>query len=151
MKKILLPALLFTALSCEQSTKPKLTTREPDPYIDSIQARMKANEKIQFEEIDRKLEAHAKAQKQYVFVRLLVEEDYGMDTRLANFVSGIQDITQDLNEDEKAQLEDLIISNYLSSPDAKIRNGRVKKKEIFVFGSYAEASEKRNSFLIITE
>jgi len=145
MKKILLPALLFTALlSCEKS-KP---TREPDPYIDSIQTRMKANEKIQFEEIDRKLEAHAKAQKQYVFVRLLVEEDYGMNTRLANFVSGIQDITQDLNEDEKAQLEDLIISNYLSSSSAQIRNGRVKKKEIFVFGSYAEASEKRNSFLI---
>lgn len=148
MKKILLSALLlFTALSvlsCEKS-KP---TREPDPYIDSIQARMKANEKIQFEEIDRKLEAHTKAQKQYVFVHLLVEEDYGMNTRLANFVSGIQDITQDLNEDEKAQLEDLIISNYLSSPDAKIRNGRVKKKEMFVFGSYAEASEKRNSFLI---
>lgn len=145
MKKILLPALLFTALlSCEKS-KP---TREPDPYIDSIQARMKANEKIQFEEIDRKLEAHANAQKQYVFVRLLVEEDYGMDTRQANFVSGIQDITQDLSEDEKAQLEDLIISNYLSSSSAQIRNGRVKKKEIFVFGSYAEASEKRNSFLI---
>ncbi|WES99330.1 hypothetical protein P2W68_06860 [Chryseobacterium arthrosphaerae] len=145
MKKILLvPVLLFTALSCEKSK----STREPDPYIDSIQARMKANEKIQFEEIDRKLEAHAQAQKQYVFVRLLVEEDYGMDTRLANFVSGIQDITQDLNEDEKAQMEDLIISNYLSSPDAKIRNGRVKKKEMFVFGSYAEASEKRNTFLI---
>lgn len=148
MKKILLvPALLSTALfvlSCEKS-KP---TREPDPYIDSIQARMKANEKIQFEEIDRKLEAHAKAQKQYIFVRLLVEEDYGMDTRRANFVSGIQDITHDLSEDEKAQLEDLIISNYLSSPDAKIRNGRGKKKEIFTFKSYAEASEKRNSFLI---
>lgn len=148
MKKILFPTLLLSTalsvLSCEKS-KP---TREPDPYIDSIQARMKANEKIQFEEIDRKLEAHAQAQKQYVFVRLLVEEDYGMNTRLANFVSGIQDITQDLNEDEKAQLEDLIISNYLSSPDAKIRNGRVKKKEIFVFGSYAEASEKRNTFLI---
>lgn len=145
MKKVFISLImLFTALSCEKS-KP---TREPDPYIDSIQARMKANEKIQFEEIDRKLEAHAKAQKQYVFVRLLVEEDYGMDTRQANFVSGIQDITQDLNDDEKAQLEDLIISNYLSSPDAKIRNGRVKKKEMFVFGSYAEASEKRNSFLI---
>lgn len=144
MKKILLSALLFTVLSCEKS-KP---TKEPDPYIDSIQARMKTNEKIQFEEIDRKLEAHAKAQKQYVFVRLLVEEDYGMDTRLANFVSGIQDITQDLNEDEKAQLQDLIISNYLSSSSAKIRNGRVKKKEIFTFKSYAEASEKRNSFLI---
>ncbi|WP_326321409.1 hypothetical protein [Chryseobacterium salviniae] len=149
MKKILLPysLLLSTVLffySCEKS-KP---TREPDPHIDSLMAKTKANAKIQFEEIDRKLEAHAKAQKQYVFVHLLVEEDYGMDTRLANFVSGIQDITQDLNEDEKAQLEDLIISNYLSSPDAKIRNGRVKKKEIFVFGSYAEASEKRNSFLI---
>lgn len=145
MKKILLSALLFTALlSCEKS-KP---TREPDPYIDSIQARMKANEKIQFEEIDRKLEAYAKAQKRYVFVRLLVEEDYGMDTRRANFVSGIQDITKDLSEDEKAEMEDLIISNYLSSPDAQIRNGRVKKKEMFVFGSYAEASEKRNSFLI---
>ncbi|SEW11121.1 hypothetical protein SAMN05421841_1087 [Chryseobacterium wanjuense] len=145
MKKILLSSLLFTVLlSCEKS-KP---TREPDPYIDSIQARMKANERIQFEEIDRKLEAHAKAQKQYIFVRLLVEEDYGMDTRRANFVSGIQDITHDLSEDEKAQMEDLIISNYLSSPDAQIRNGRVKKKEMFVFGSYAEASEKRNTFLI---
>lgn len=147
MKTILLPALLFTVLlSCEKS-KP---TREPetDPHIDSLMAETRANAKIQFEEIDRKLEAHAKAQKQYVFVRLLVEEDYGMDTRLANFVSGIQDITQDLTEDEKAQLEDLIISNYLSSSSAQIRNGRVKKKETFVFSSYAEASEKRNSFLI---
>lgn len=131
-------------ISCEKS---KLT-REPDPYIDSMMARMKVNEKIQFEEIDRKLEAHSKAQKQYVFVQLLVEEDYGMDTRLANFVSGIQDISDALSEDEKAQLEDLIISNYLSSSSAQIRNGRVKKKEIFVFGSYAEASAKRNSFLI---
>lgn len=144
MKKILLPALLFTVLSCEQS-KP---TREPDPYIDSMMARMKANEKIQFEEIERKLEAHTKAQKRYVFVQLLVEEDYGMDTRLANFVSGIQDISDTLSEDEKAQLEDLIISNYLSSSSAQIRNGRVKKKEIFVFVSYSEASAKRNSFLI---
>lgn len=146
MKKVFISLImLFTALSCEKS---KPNREEPDPYIDSIQARFKANQKIHFDEIDRKLEAHAKAQKQYVFVRLLVEEDYGIDTRLANFVSGIQDITNDLSEDEKAQLEDLIISNYLSSSPAQIRNGRVKKKETFVFGSYAEASEKRNSFLI---
>lgn len=148
MKKILLSALLLSTalsvLSCEKS-KP---TREPDPYIDSIQARMKANEKIQFEEIDSKLEAHANAKKQYVFVRLLVEEDYGMDTRLANFVSGIQDIAQDLSEDEKAQLEDLIISKYLNSSGGQLGNGRIKKKEIFTFKSYAEASAKRNSFLI---
>jgi len=145
MKTILLPALLFTVLlSCEKS-KPN---REPDPHIDSLIAKTKANAKIQFEEIDRKLEAHAKAQKQYVFVRLLVEEDFGMQTRLANFVSGIQDITSALSEDEKAQLEDLIISKYLNSSGGQLGSGRIKKKETFVFSSYAEASEKRNSFLI---
>lgn len=52
--------------------------------------------------IARKSKAHAKAQKEYVFVWLLVEEDYDMDTRLANFVPGIHDITQNLSEDEKA-------------------------------------------------
>ncbi|WP_284461992.1 hypothetical protein [Chryseobacterium sp.] len=148
MKKILLPTFILSAvlsvMSCEKS-KP---TREPDPYIDSLMAKTKANAKIQFEEIDRKLEAHSTAQKRYVFVHLLVEEDYGMDSRLANFVSGIQDITETLNDDEKAQLEDLIISNYLSSSSAQIRNGRIKKKETFIFNSYAEASSKRNSFLI---
>ncbi|SIT13680.1 hypothetical protein SAMN05421786_106159 [Chryseobacterium ureilyticum] len=161
MKKSFLPLLLAVlCLSCE-NPKPKITTGD-DPHIDSLLTRARANAKIQFEEIDRKMEAHqdsidplrskqtttsASIATQYIFVRLEIEEDKGMKIQQGNFVSGIQEI-KSLTEDEKARLEDQVLAEYLKSSGAQLFNGRVKKKETFVFSSYKEASAKRNSFLI---
>ncbi|WP_419488770.1 hypothetical protein [Chryseobacterium bernardetii] len=160
MKKSFLPLLLAVlCLSCE-NPKPKITTGD-DPHVDSLLAKARANAKIQFEEIDRKMDAHqdsidlrskqtiksASIATQYVFVRLEIEEDKGMRIQQGNFVSGIQEI-KSLTEDEKARLEDQVLTEYLKSSGAQLFNGRVKKKETFVFSSYKEASAKRNSFLI---
>lgn len=166
MKKILLyawliPLTALSVLSCEQSKpKPKFTPGD-DPHIDSMMARIKANEKIQFEEIDRKAEAHQDTVNplrskqavrsiptaQYVFVKLSVEENRAMGIKRGNFVSGIQEVNS-LNEDEKARLEDRVLAEYLKSSGAQLFDGRVTSKETFVFSSYAKASAKRNSFLI---
>ncbi|MFC0428922.1 hypothetical protein [Chryseobacterium scophthalmum] len=151
MKKIqLLPlaVLLFYALSCE-NPRPKFKTGD-DPHIDSMMAKIKANQKVQFDEIDRKLEAHQNKEtltKTYIFVRLVVVEDKYTRTQELNIVSQIQEL-QSIDEETKARIEDNIVSQYLNSYGAQVYQGKIIKKEIFVFNNYTEASEKRNSYLI---
>lgn len=148
MKKIqLLPlaVLLFYALSCE-NPRPKFKTGD-DPHIDSMMAKIKANQKVQFNEIDRKLEAHSKPRMQYLFVRLAVTENKMTQIQESNIVSPIQEL-QAIDEETKARIEDQVVGEYLKSYGAQVFEGRIIKKETFVFNSYTEASEKRNSFLI---
>lgn len=164
MKKIhLLPltALLLCVLSCENPKPTPKFIPGDDPHIDSLMAKIKANQKVQFDEIDRKAEAHQDtvnplrskqtagsiSATQYIFVKLAVEENRAMGTQRGNFVSGIQEVNN-LNEDEKARLEDQVLAEYLKSSGAQLFDGRVTSKETFVFTSYAKASAKRNSFLI---
>lgn len=148
MKKIqLLPltALLFCVLSCE-NPKPKFKTGD-DPHIDSLMTKIKTNQKVQFDEIDRKLEAHSKPQMQYLFVRLAVTENKITQIQESNIVSQIQELDR-IDDEVKARIEDQVIGEYLNSSSAKVYKGKIVRKETFVFNSYVEASEKRNSFLI---
>lgn len=62
-------------------------------------------------------------------------------------VTGISEYEY-FDETEKAKLEDMVVSKYLNSIDAKVYKGRVISKTTYVFDSYIEASEKRNKFLI---
>ncbi|WP_299183976.1 hypothetical protein [uncultured Chryseobacterium sp.] len=148
MKKIqLLPltVLLLCTLSCE-NPKPKFKTGD-DPHIDSMMAKIKANQKVQFDEIDRKLEAHSKPQMQYLFVKLSVIENRISQMQESNVVSQIKKLER-IDDEVKARIEDQVVGEYLNSSSAKVYQGRITKKETFVFHSYTEASEKRNSFLI---
>lgn len=148
MKKIqLLPltVLLLYTLSCE-NPKPKFKTGD-DPHIDSMMAKIKANQKVQFDEIDRKLKAHSKPQMQYLFVKLSVIENRISQMQESNIVSQIQELNR-IDDEVKARIEDQVVGEYLNSPSAKVYQGRITQKETFVFNSYTEASEMRNSFLI---
>ncbi len=148
MKKIHLisfTALLLCALSCE-NPKPRFKTGE-DPHIDSMMAKIKANQKVQFDEIDRKLESHSKLQMHYLFVKLSVTENRISQMQESNIVSQIQELNN-INDEVKARFEDQVVGEYLNSTSAKAYQGKITQKETFVFSSYTEASEKRNSFLI---
>ena len=112
-----------------------------------MMAKIKANQKVQFDEIDRKLGAHSKPQMQYLFVRLAVTENKMTQIQESNIVSPIQEL-QTIDEETKARVEDQVVGEYLKSYGAQVFDGRITKKETFVFNSYTEASEKRNSFLI---
>jgi hypothetical protein len=158
MTKTFLPLLtVLCILSCENPRPTPKFTIGDDPHIDSLMTSIKANQKVQFDEIDHKAEAHQDtvstyvigsiSTTQYVFVKLAVEENRAMGIQYGNFVSGIQEVNN-LNEDEKARLEDLVLAEYLKSSGAQLFDGRVTSKETFVFTSYAKASAKRNSFLI---
>ena len=52
------------------------------------------------------------------------------------------------DETEKAKLEDMVVSKYLNSINAKVNNGRIISKRTYVFDTYIEASKKRNEFLM---
>ncbi len=148
MKKIQLfsfTAFLLFALSCE-NPKPKFTPGD-DPHIDSMMAKIKTNQKVQFDDIDRKLEAHSKPQMQYLFVKLSVMENRINQMQKSNVVSQIQELER-IDDEVKARIEDQVVGEYLNSPSAKVYQGRITQKETFVFNNYTEASEKRNSFLI---
>lgn len=148
MKKIQLfsfTAFLLFALSCE-NPKPKFTPGD-DPHIDSLMSKIKANQKVQFDEIDRKLEEHSKPQMQYLFVKLSVTENRISQMQESNVISPIQELDR-IDDEIKARLEDQVIGEYLNSPSAKVYQGKILQKETFVFSSYTEASEKRKSFLI---
>lgn len=145
MIKILIPLFVLCVISCEKS-KINTSTKD-DPYIDSLMTEIKANEKVQFDEIDRKLKEHSKAQSQYLFVRLAVTENQINQIREANIVSPIQELDH-VNDEIKARIEDQVVGEYLNSPSTAVYHGRITKKETFVFNSYIEASQKRNSFLI---
>ncbi|OVE53982.1 hypothetical protein [Chryseobacterium mucoviscidosis] len=146
MIKTLLPLIaVLCVISCEKP-RPKFKT-EDDPHIDSMMAKIKANQKVQFDEIDRKLEAHSKPQMQYLFVRLSVTENRISQMQESNIVSQIQELNR-IDDEVKARIEDQVVGEYLNSPSAKVYQGKITQKETFVFNSYTEASEKRNSFLI---
>ncbi|HHM0730170.1 TPA: hypothetical protein ACRFJD_003209 [Elizabethkingia anophelis] len=59
--------------------------------------------------------------------------------------------TRDVTDEQKAKMEDLMISNYLNSTSAQVYNGRIISKETFVFDTYMDASRKRNTFLVEEE
>ncbi|SHL78989.1 hypothetical protein [Chryseobacterium contaminans] len=117
------------------------------PHIDSLMTQIKANQKVQFDEIDRKLEEHSKPKMQYLFVKLSVMENRISQMQESNIISPIQELDR-IDDEIKARLEDQVISEYLNSPSAKVYQGKILQKETFVFSSYTEASEKRKSFLI---
>ncbi|OCA77786.1 hypothetical protein BBH99_02320 [Chryseobacterium contaminans] len=120
---------------------------EMTPHIDSLMTQIKANQKVQFDEIDRKLEEHSKPKMQYLFVKLSVMENRISQMQESNIISPIQELDR-IDDEIKARLEDQVISEYLNSPSAKVYQGKILQKETFVFSSYTEASEKRKSFLI---
>ncbi|MDQ1855781.1 hypothetical protein [Chryseobacterium sp. WLY505] len=145
MIKTLIPLFVLCAISCEKS-KINPSTKD-DPYIDSLMTEIKANEKVQFDEINHKLKEHSKAQSQYLFVRLAITENQINQIREANIVSPIQELDH-FNDEIKARIEDQVVGEYLNSPSTAVYHGSITKKETFVFNSYTEASQKRNSFLI---
>lgn len=62
-------------------------------------------------------------------------------------VTGVSEFEY-FDETERAKLEDIVVSKYLNSIEAKLNKGRILSKKTFVFDSYIEASNKRNEFLI---
>jgi len=52
------------------------------------------------------------------------------------------------DETEKAKLEDMVVSKYINSIDAKVNKGRIISKKTYIFDTYIEASKKRNEFLM---
>ena len=97
--------------------------------------------------------------KKYIFVVLTVIENTGLTYDESGIVHAFQpekkfsvtDIVEEydfISDDKKARIQDQVVNNYLTSISAKTSNGKISKKEIFIFDTYKEASEKRNNFLI---
>lgn len=96
--------------------------------------------------------------KKYVIVYLKTEDNsgsgYDENGRFEPFMTVEKDNVTGISEyeyfddTEKAKLEDMVVSNYLNSIDAKVHKGRIVSKKTYVFDTYIEASNKRNEFLI---
>lgn len=144
MKRLCCIALLVITTSCKKETdivaENQQPARIPDSIVNKIRKTVKEGERY----------ADSILPKKYVFIRLSVSERPITGIERLNVVSKIVE-TRDVSDEQKAKMEDLMISNYLNSTSAQIYNGRIISKETFVFDTYMDASSKRNTFLVEEE
>jgi len=89
----------------------------------------------------------------YAFVVLKVSQrEYNENytnkiTKIYNYCSGIKSFTY-LNEDLKYKFMDAVQSSYNNSAGANLYDGTVLNRNVYVFGSYEEASIEREKYTV---
>lgn len=144
MKRPCCIALLIITTSCKKETETVAENQQPARIPDSIMNKIRKTVK------EGERYADSILPKKYVFIRLSVSERPITGTERLNVVSKIVE-TRDVSDEQKAKMEDLMISNYLNSTSAQVYNGRIISKETFIFDTYMDASSKRNTFLVEEE
>ncbi|HBN6702165.1 TPA: hypothetical protein L3261_001750 [Elizabethkingia anophelis] len=144
MKRLCCIALLVITASCKKETETVAENQQPARIPDSIANKIRKTVK------EGERYADSILPKKYVFIRLSVSEQPITGIERLNVVSKIVE-TRDVSDEQKAKMEDLMISNYLNSTSAQVYNGRIISKETFVFDTYMDASSKRNTFLVEEE
>lgn len=161
MKKNVISLIIVSAFltaSCnktmpEMKNSPNVSsTDNEDAYLDSI----RKNVKKKLGETTKMMENY---DKKYVFVVLVVSEKTGVsydndgvphpfqpEEKIS--MTEIVEFQNQLTDEDKLKIEDQVINNYMKSASAMVNKGRIINKELFIFNSYAEASKKRNSYLI---
>lgn len=137
-------ALITITISCKKKAEPVADNQSPAKIPDSSMNKVRNTLKEGEKYADSIINAMPK---KYVFVRLAVSEQRITETERLNVVSKIIEL-QIITDEEKAKMEDLMITNYLNSSSAQVYGGRVISKETFVFDTYMDASNKRNTYLV---
>ncbi len=177
MQKIKLLIFVFIIIGCSNSKKEKdisIIKKRTDSIMvenEKLQNRLEAlenerrtpNKKEQQHETignyssvpKQNYNIKKKSETKYAFIKLLVEETdrstidkYGEheEKQKKIIVSDIEEIN---GEDDKAKFETAVIENYYNfRGEMYFTKGKILSSKIFSFGSYSEASEKRNTFLI---
>ncbi len=83
----------------------------------------------------------------YYFIVLEIVEDHHTSRQRLNWTTSVKTIGV-LNDDLKYRLLDQEVSNYKNSPNGIVYNGSIKKREIFLFNSYQEASKAREKYIM---
>ena len=154
MKKILLFAFFIS--SC-QSNKENESLKndnlvkqrvidEQQRQINSLQERLTT---LESHSNDQNVEGIASfSNSQYYFIVLQVsEERFSEGEQHFYFVTQINEI-MDYNENLKYKLLDDVVLTYKNSSNASLFNGSVKKRNIYLFSSYQEASKAREKYVI---
>lgn len=84
---------------------------------------------------------------QYYFIVLEVVENHVMDKRKMFYTTQVNQISN-YSENTKYKLLDEVVSSYKNSPSARVYEGDVKKRNIYLFGSYEEASKAREKYIM---
>lgn len=84
---------------------------------------------------------------QYYFIVLEVVENHVMDKRKLFYTTQVSQISN-YNENVKYRLLDEVVSSYKNSPSARVYDGDVKKRNIYLFSSYEEASIAREKYIM---
>ena len=151
MKKILILLFLVFLLSCENKIIDNTHIPKDIPHQKSI---IDSTAPLSYYE-----QSKEKIESKFVFVVLTITENTGMtydEYGNANFhqpeqkyyITDIVEETSLITEETKIRIQDKVMNTYLSSINAKVDDGKVLSKEIFVFDDYVSASQKRNEYLI---
>ncbi len=84
---------------------------------------------------------------QYYFVVLDIVEDHVFEKKKSFYVTSINELTY-YNDEIKYKILDDVVMQYKSSPSGIAYNGSIKKREIFTFFSYEEASKAREEYIM---
>ncbi|MHA3047145.1 hypothetical protein JSO59_007240 [Riemerella anatipestifer] len=151
MKKILIPLSSVFLLSCENKIIDDTHITKDIPLQKTI---IDSTALLSYYE-----QSKEKIEPKFVFVVLTITENTGTtydEYGNANFfqpeqkyyITDIVEETSLITEETKIRIQDKVVNTYLSSINAKVNDGKVLSKEIFVFDDYISASQKRNEYLI---
>lgn len=84
---------------------------------------------------------------QYYFVVLNIVEDHVFEKKKSFYVTSINELSY-YNDEIKYKILDDVVMQYKSSPSGIAYNGSIKKREIFTFFSYEEASKAREEYIM---
>lgn len=84
---------------------------------------------------------------QYYFIVLDIVENHYTSRQRFTWTTSVKTIGV-LNDELKYRLLDQEVSNYKNSANGIVYNGSIKKREIYLFNSYQEASKAREKYIM---
>ena len=162
MRKILLLAITFLLLSCDNSknqNKLEEEIRNKQNTIDLQQIQI-----IQLEERINRLENNTSNNSndnyapnenqnnanyfgQYYFIVLEVIEDHVFEKENFYYTTQVNQLSN-YNENVKYRLLDEVVTEYKRSPSGIAYKGNVKKRNIYLFDTYEQASKAREKYIM---
>ena len=84
---------------------------------------------------------------QYYFVVLEVTEDHIVEKQNLYYTTQVNQLNN-YNDNVKYRLLDEVVTNYKKSPSGMAYKGNVKKRNIYLFDSYEQASKAREKYIM---
>lgn len=157
---LLFAVFIFLFSSCDSSTQTQKLKRENQEkqekideqtkQINRLEERLNKIENQQTSEPsynDKEVSSYSNYGNQYYFIVLEVIEKHYPNNEQFYYTTQVNQLSN-YNDNIKYRLLDEVVTQYKNSPSGMVYKGNVKKRDIFLFNSYEEASKAREKYIM---